>query len=171
MVNGQRGWALNEALVNAQKPERRKAKRKGTAGLEEDRDRAGEDGKQQQQHQQHGDGKALREQREPAKEPFAEDGEKQALQSQNEGRGKESAAGYGEQMAGEEARQVRRVNSGRKNQHGENICIEQNAEDEDGDGGHAPERPWSRQSARSAGYRDRAGRERTDPTQRPWRCP
>ena len=130
-VDGQRRRAFQEALIDAEKPERRKAERIAAAGLEQHGNRAGEDWKQEQEHQQSGDGEALQEERKFAEQAFAENGEKHALQSQDEGRGKQAAARHGQQMTGEKAGKVGRIDGRGKNQRGEDIGVEQKAGDEE----------------------------------------
>ena len=53
------------------------------------------------------------------------------------GRGEQAAAGHGQEMAGEEAHQIGRIDGRGKNQRRQKICIEKKADDEDRDGGDA----------------------------------
>ena len=91
-VDGQRGRAFHEELVDAEKPEGGTPERVAAAGFEQGGNDAGEDGKEEQEQQQRGDGEALQDERDFAEEAFAEDGEQHALQGEDEGGGEQAAA-------------------------------------------------------------------------------
>lgn len=84
-IDGQRRWSLQNALIDAQKPERREAEDVRTPRFEDDRNRFREYRKQEQKHEQDGNQKALQKQRESLKQPLSKSGNKHTLQSQNEG--------------------------------------------------------------------------------------
>jgi hypothetical protein len=103
-------------------------------GLKKNRNHAGKNRKQKQEHQQHRDGKPLQDKRDVAKQPFAENGKKCTLHGQDEDRGEQAAAQHRQQVACKKSREVRRVGGRGKNQWREHVGIEQKAHKKNSDG-------------------------------------